>query len=371
MPTVSHIQETVDDRYYERGGEDPLPPRLLACPICSEELPDETALAVHLGSDHPLSAPRLLLDGGLVVGERILHRPIDPQALAVANASRLLVAVNGAPSETWTLQDLRDALAGDDVLNLDVELFNDRSADGIAAKDRVRLRLDVPDPEELAVADASFQRLLASERLDEHRLDEYAEETKELTRAGRYASALHEYATALLVKDRARGTGEALSFHSHREKHQRALDTLRHFPERPIARAVCGFVRFELNDIHGADSGVVELDRCVAALREFAGRADEQRDHKPTGPAVGRCPTDDTTNTILSSWEQPSAVDTLLTLASGSTTTPEDAAKCRALALRLVAHDTSRALTIARGLSNDPVFGAAATAIIEDGGHDG
>src|SRR4051812_45448446 len=130
MPTYGFIQETVDDRFHERGGERPRPPRVIPCPVCSTELGDESALAEHIGSAHPLSAPRLVIDAGVVVGERVLHRRPAAETVEVANATELFVSQNGGPVEPWSVAGLRDTLAGSDSLVLDVTLNNRRAGDG-------------------------------------------------------------------------------------------------------------------------------------------------------------------------------------------------------------------------------------------------
>src|SRR5690349_21365269 len=111
MPTYGFIQETAEERFYERGEAAPRAPRTVPCPVCGENLSDETALAAHLGAAHPLSSPRLLLAGDVVVGERILHRRMNPADLAVVNSTELLVAENGGSFRPWSTQALREALA--------------------------------------------------------------------------------------------------------------------------------------------------------------------------------------------------------------------------------------------------------------------
>jgi hypothetical protein len=91
MPTYGYIHDTVEDRFYERGGDTPRAPLVLLCPVCGEQVQDQRALAAHLGSAHPLDAPRLLIDGAVVVGERVLHRHLAPDAVEIANTNELLV----------------------------------------------------------------------------------------------------------------------------------------------------------------------------------------------------------------------------------------------------------------------------------------
>ncbi|MEJ7784052.1 MAG: hypothetical protein WKF96_04545 [Solirubrobacteraceae bacterium] len=371
MPTYDYIRETVEERFHERGSAGPRPPRQLPCPICPELLADEAALAEHLGSAHPLSSPRLLVGGDVVIGERIFHRRSHPGTLEVANATEISVSENGGPSQPWSIAALRDTIAEASSVVLDVTLRNRRAGDGASAGDHVRLRLDIPDPAAVEAADRCFEELIACEELDEHRLDRFVDAVAESPGAARYGSALHEYGVALLIKDQARGTADSLPFAAHREKLQRSLGVLRHFPERPVARAVCGFIRFALNDFADGNprTGVRELDGCMDALGELAsmGAPRPRSRMVPRSDVVGRCPTDHATSFILDRWDLSAATQELVDNARAGATTPEDAAKCLALALRLV-RDTSsaRAGELARRLTNDPVFGAWARRIVED-----
>lgn len=370
MPTYDHIRETVDDRFYERGGEGRRPERVLPCPVCGKQVTDNAALSEHLGSAHPLSAPRLLIDGDVVVGERVVHHQLESAALELANTTELLVSENGGPQQPWSVAALRDTLAEAERIVFDISLRNHRAGDGAAAKEQVRLRVDVADSAALDAADRYFEQLLAHDEFNEHLLDRFVDAMSESPGADRYASALHDYGVAILVKDQAPGTRDALPFAAHREKLQRSLSVLRHFPERSVARAVCGFARFGLNDLAGGTqpSGVPELDACTSALQEIANVVPRWGLSLAVPIEVGRCPADKTTGFILDRWNDPDAAHALSAHAARGSTTPEDAAKCRALAVR---SDPREAQDLARALMNDPVFGVWATQIVEDAVADG
>ncbi len=365
--TLYFIKESADDHYYERGGESSREPTLIRCPDCGAVCADNTALATHVGSVHPLAAPRLLLSGKPVTGEYIVHRHIDMDAITIANASEILVSENGGRPQPWSAATLSSTLAEADWLILDVTLRNERLGGGAAAVERVRLRVEVADSSALVAVDERFRELLATDELDEHRLGQFADTTSMLPRAGRYASALHDYGVGLLVKDRAEGAGTALPFAAHRAKLQGTIHVLRHFSDRAVARAVTGFVRFALNDFAPTPQsfGVPPLDRCFSTLQEVLGVPSLD-----ASPAValdsGRCPTDRTTAFILDTWEADGAPGPLADRASAATTTAEDAVKCLALAICALPADDLRVGRLARRLGNDPVFGAWAGAIVEN-----
>ena len=377
MPTYGYILESVEERIHERGGEArEQGPTVIACPVCGEEHANALELATHLGGTHPLSAPRLLIDGEAVVGERVLDCHLDRGRLTVANANELLVSQDGAPAAPWSLEALRDAVAENDHALLDLELRNERAADQASATERVRLRIDVPDPRDLAAVEEAFD-VLAGAELDERVVDAFVDASREFPSAARYASALHEYAVGVLIKNRAPGTADALGFERFHEKYHRALDVLHHFPERPLACAVGGFLRFNLNDFHAhaPESGVPVLDRCCARLTSLATGSDERERRPSVAAIVGRCPADQTTSFILDCWERAevdgaveAVVGDLLERSESPAIATADAVKCRALSLSLANEigTDARLLDAARALTSDLVFGAWAAKILED-----
>jgi hypothetical protein len=377
VPTYGFIREAAEDRFYERGGEPPLPPRVVLCPVCCEEVHDQPALATHLGNAHPLGAPRLLIDGELVVGERLIHTPLSGSRLAFANASTVLVSESGGPTMPWSTTAVRDALADADRVVLDLTLRNERAGDGAVATEKIRLRIEVPAASELEEVDEEFEEHLAVNRLDEHVLDVFADATSQFASAAGYASALHEYGVAVLLKDRLPGTSDAMEPAAAQDKYQRALEVVRHFPERRIARAVAGFARFNLNDFRSPllATGIDVLDRCSEQLQQLAGqpRSSHPTDRTGGGP-TRRCPTDSATAAILDCWaaatqDPVGSLDDLLARSRSPQTLDSDAVKCRALALQLALVDAGvdpLVAELAGPLRNDIVFGAWASQILNE-----
>lgn len=377
MPTYSFIRETAEDRFYERGDSAPVRgPQFVPCPVCGVEQDDEFMLAAHLGDAHPLTAPRLLIDGETVVGERLLYRQLNEARLTVSNATSLIVRENGGPPLAWSLAALRDALAESERTVLDLELTNERAGDGATATERVRVRLDVPSAGELDEVDRLFESQLAVDELDQHAADRFADSVTDLRAAARYAGALHEYAIGVLVKDGAPGTSQALEPDVHRDKFHRALEVLRQFADRPVARAVTGFARFNLNDFRSAalPSGVSGLDSCTSRLRELAGRSSLGGEPTVEDPE-GHCPADRGSASILDLWvgagHRPAdATGEMLELSSAHSCSPADAVKLRALALSVGGHllEADQVRSLARSLANDLAFGPWALDMLDDRG---
>jgi hypothetical protein len=328
-------------------------------------------LTEHLGAAHPLAHPRLLIDGEIVVKRRTLHHRLPAGSLTLANATELIVSCDGRPSAPWTPAALEKALVNAESLVVEITLIN-RSGERTAVPETLTLTVAVPNVEDLDEADRCFEEFLAREDLDERWLDRFADATGDLGEARHYATALHQYCVAILIKDQSSGTGTALPFAEHRAKLQRALNVLRNFPERPVARAVCGFIRFSLNDFIGGTSpaGVPRLDECTAALQRAAGLTPIRVEPVAKTAEAGRCPTDTLTGLLLDGWRDPAAQPGLIALAAQGATTPDDATKCRALVLLAAPKWSKLQLDLARSLMNHPLFGPWAARIVEDAGGD-
>lgn len=367
MPTYGWVHEDAEERHHERV---PLPlplPAPIVCPECHRQVGDQAALARHLGADHPLGSPRLLLEGRIVIGERVLVRPVAGDSVLVANTSEIHVREDGRARGLWTVDDLRSSLASKRAGVLEIALTNARSSDGASATERLRLRVDVADPGAMDKVDAAFAEIIAVDEFDSPELERFASAADAISGAARYASALHQYGVALLVKDRVRGAGKAQRFAEHREKLLASLGTLRYFPERPIAKAVCGFIRFNVNDLESnrASTGVPELDRAFSALRAFVGIIDgappDEGDER-----AGSCPTDRTTGILLESCDRPEAPQILLREAESASLAPDDRTKCRVLALRALPAASGMAQELAQQLASDPVFSVGAATYLRE-----
>jgi hypothetical protein len=364
MPSIS--KEDIEERLFERGGEDPLPPAPIRCPHCGEELAAGIALMQHIASAHPRSAPRLLLDGEPLVGERKFHRQLDGYALEFENASDIRVSQDGGSGASWTEQRLRETVATTSQTVLDIVLIKRGAEGAVSPSPTVRLLFEVPDEATLAWADARFADLVSTGPIDQHSLDQYADAVGSIAGATPYASALYDYVDAVLIKDRAVGTGDFIPFAAYRDKLQSALAVLRDFPERPTARTACSLVRFNLNDFQGRSyaSGDAEIDDCIAAMRRLIGAP---RLELPPGGQdnVAIFPRDIATASILGRWNHPAAAQALAESATQSALAPPDAAKCGVLALALLPKYSPLLRQVALGLANDLTFGDVASAFLE------
>lgn len=343
-----------------------LGPVLLSCPVCKQEGPDRSWLGEHLRQAHRLDAPQLLL-AGEPAGRETAHRePIDSRLVSAVNATRIRVGVDGAAMRVVDDRALASVLAGLRDGVAEVELANER-ADGATAPRDFRVRVAVAELEHLDWVEERFADIVSADP-QIREADEFAAAVSAADTAGPYASALHGYLIALLQKDeRIRGAG--FEFEKHRSRMSAALEELRHY-RRPLARAVAGVIRFNLNLFVPPFwvAGIRELDICAIRLRSLA--SGREVNESPTGneEPVGECPVDQMTHTLLQlngdlerDDRRRSATTSLLRLAGAPRTTPADAAKARALGLwdagTALSEDQRRA---AQALVNDHLFGSFA-----------
>jgi hypothetical protein len=307
---------------------------------------------VYLGESWSDKAPQLWINGRAVIGEMLLPRSVVSEDFSLVGCDSITVSQDGAAHETWSKQRLLDVLGGDQHTILDLRLL------GSVA---VGLRLRVERPDEAAMVDVeeAFANAFSEPSgPDERGLATFASASEVSAGAATYASALHQYVTSVLIKDRAPGAGETVPFSAHTAKQKQSLAILSQFPERPLALAASGLMRFSLNDFASwaGPSGISELDDCVAALRSEIGLPNELFD-RSHGAEGGSCPADEVTSYMLLHWDDPAAASALIELAGSGDLTADDSSKARALARRLLAEGDPEWIRLSDLLAGDPVFG--------------
>lgn len=339
-------------------------PTTVTCQVCHEVGADAAWLSAHLRSAHPVAAPTLILDGRMRPPDMMIpvRGRVVAAAVETANATSLVLSVDGGPPARLSLAELRARLASIERGVAQVHLRNDR-ADGAEVSRTFKLHLAIPRGDELDAVDAAFAEAVGRQTAAED-LDRFSARVAGLRTAIAYAGALHAYLRGILLKD-GRLSGLGLEFAKHRDHLSQALHEMAFYPERPLARAIAGVIRFNLNEFPShAPSGIAELDSCAADLIALAERRQPPRDLRPIAQHGGVCPVDDSTHALLQlhrdltdASRRRAAVTSLLRLASAPRTTPADAAKARVLALgtadQLTDEEQRRA---AAALSNDHLF---------------
>ena len=276
--------------------------------------------------------------------------------------TRAGLSVDGGPVERRSAADLGVRLAAIEDGSVRIELTNER-ADGAQARRVFHLHFAVPRIDDLRAVDAAFARIVGPRTMPRR--------SRSLLAAGgqpHVGHALCRGTACIPARDsqkdgRLKGTG--LEFAKHRDHLGRALHEMAFYPERPLARAVAGLVRFNLNALPFPEpSGIPELDSCADDLARLARGAQPALATPHVVDPDGVCPVDDVTHALLQfhrdlldGSRRRAALTALLRIAAAAQTTPADAAKARALALGWTSEltDDERRRTAA-ALANDPLL---------------
>lgn len=305
MPTLTWIQERAEKRM---DGAVPSPQSHRTCPMCPKEFVGsdgadvDRKLAEHLGSEHPLERPVLLIKGRFAAREETVRIHLRSADILIKNASTIEAEVDGSPrrlvSKGAAIRYLsRPARQQFLVLHL----ANHRNPDGAVATAEYRIKTDIFDKHELEAVDGAFKKHLANGEPSLAGLGYFVDETDRLAPA--YRDGLWAYVQAILAKD---GRGDSLGG----EALQRAQDHLRksvhlleEFLERPVARAISACARLNLNLFaeHWRESGVPAVDQALKFFASLIGGHD--RPAFPTLPSPQesqlRCPVDNATASVL------------------------------------------------------------------------
>ncbi len=257
-------------------------------------------LIEHLRHEHPVAAPTLVVSGTVCqVGEAVpIRTSITADSVSTANVTAALLSIDGKPVGPMTPNEIGSRLAAIKTGAVRVQLFNER-ADGACSCCTIDFRFLIPSADELNAVDDLFARVVG-QKITLTSLDDFADGGDDQAGGARpYADGLHSDLRGILQKDGGL-IGTHLPYATHRDHLGRALHELVQYPSRPLARAVAGVIRFNLNVFNEVvPSGIPELDACVTDLAAFS-RGEASRDPKRT-PAEegGVCPVDDATHTLI------------------------------------------------------------------------
>src|SRR4051794_40119123 len=97
MPTVGWIQETAEERFFERGDDAaPRLPETFPCPICGAEFETVLACSWHVNDRHPLERTLLFIRGLPAPATVVVRSPLRPHELSFENCHVIRARRNGA-----------------------------------------------------------------------------------------------------------------------------------------------------------------------------------------------------------------------------------------------------------------------------------
>ena len=341
-------------------------PIFYRCPYCNRHEVSEAGLQNHVVTSHPIERPTLLLRGVAAESQIRLRRLVTASDFHTLHCGSASLSINGRPSKTFDAKKLSDVLSKQIDCEISIQLHGQgRSA---AASSTYEIHIVVPDETHLDKADRLFLADLAKNDVGLRDVEKFAADSAALDSCKDYASGLTDYVLGMLIKDQSGNV--SLEFKEYVAKHQSALALLSNF-DRPLARIVCTFIRFSLNDFLSpfVTCGVDKLDASIAFFVERCGIPNAQISNNSTLASLksrNLCPVDQTSFVLLAGasdlWTMQNMsplADKVVAISDRQGVSGYDRAKAYVL---LAEHfertqNTLKAASAARMLSNDPVFG--------------
>ena len=304
MPTVGWILENTVDRFWESRARPVVhSARAFVCGNCRRTFAGQRQLVQHLAMAHPLPVPTLFVRGHPLLRRNVLRSRFKSHDVDVLECTSSAVRIDGAPwrdLETAALAeklaDLRDAV-------VEIRLFNDRSQDGTRSMSEYHVRLRHAEADTLDQIDEYFLRTLVVEEVSHAAIARFEALLPPSSPEREYGAALGDYVLGILLKERRTPPKAPIDFAEFASKMKGALEILHEF-DRPVALAVAGAIRFNVNDFH--DYGVrgpAEVVRALSLFRALAGY-DTIEDIRQVTVRVPEqapiCPVDHLTHLLLS-----------------------------------------------------------------------
>lgn len=300
MPTLGWIQETAVERYLT-GTEQPLvdPNPSVPCPHCDRLFFTVDDLSEHLGIDHPLSIPIILIGSRTAGKENVVRQKAQKGFFRLLNCTSCAISKDGSAMTQIDPIEIPIRLAAERDSTCDIILSNERTEDGNVASTSVRISFRAPDEKVLEVIDSEFVRRLAVDHPRISDVDDFRRACSQSPAAIDYASALGDYVIGLAIKERHPDVGVFLDFEDYKPKFTSALDVLQGF-SRPVAQSVAAVIRFDFNDFSTAPAKVPDLACAQEFFRSFLHKSATKPASKGDDiPHESICPVDIVTFRIL------------------------------------------------------------------------
>ena len=250
MPTVGWIQETAVDRYWERGGlgdQYPPTPTIHYCPYCTRQFESARGLSTHISVDHPVERPIIFIGNRAAFSEQTIRTPLSKNDIDFTHVHSIRVIKDGGELREWTPNELKKHLSGNENAHYSITLVNSDPQNERSVEANYIIKVKIADQAELDAVDEYFINMLAIDDVRMSDVRRFSDSCTKYRGADEYSNALAVYVMGVLIKDQNENTGISRPLSVYKEKMQQALETLHDF-DRPIPRAICASVKFNLND---------------------------------------------------------------------------------------------------------------------------
>jgi hypothetical protein len=181
--------------------------------------------------------------------ENVVRAPISQSDVELFQCTYCDIQIDGGAWQRVERKDFRGLFAGTQNSTWNVRLAHNRPEDGSSTEERYEIRFRIPNNSALNFIDECFVRLLVRNDLRHSDLEKFENDLPIDTPAREYGGALGDYALGIMLKERRVPPRSLMGFDEFAVKMRSALEVLRHF-KRYVPLAVCGSVRFILNDFH-------------------------------------------------------------------------------------------------------------------------
>lgn len=352
---------------------------MFVCPFCRSNFPTPKQLDDHVHQAHTVKRPFILFSGQEPRADDVLRTSHSPLSIQTFNCDQMRASFDGEMFAGISSNELTKRLRNLQWASIRIELQNSGDRLTQPVVQRYRLTLIAPSDRSLGEVDRRFLDTLGTSDVCMNAVSRFYEMTRDPP-ISEYAEALGDYVRSVLLKDDDPRTGVSTRLHHHHEVQNKALNVLIMY-QRPLAKALCCVLRFNLNDFSqwNEPSGFADLDGAFALLGPLSRPSGDIRvsmKKKTEGDYSQRIPIDFGTNSIaelaklsvtMSRWGSD-AENHFLALTEKAATDSLDRTKTRAIwastALRLGANSSARrALQM---LDDDPTFGSWANQILDE-----
>lgn len=312
MPTVGWILEDAIERFWEgqpKAAPVHVPRPVFVCKRCGKKLYSAEDLRCHFNLEHPLELPALYVRGEPLLRESVLRAPVKEGDVELVQCTRCEVQTDGSAWCALSLPEFRRRFAQPDNSTWNVRLIHERALDQARTEEEYHIRFRIPGTAALNTVDAAFVRTLVLEELRHSDLEQFQAHLPSDAPAREYGGALGDYALGIILKERKSPPHAPVGFEEFAVKMRSALEVLILF-NRPVALAVSGSIRFNLNDFHDHGTRTAsELETGLRFFRDITGQvAGETQTHAPSGQGPPSrhaiCPVDRVSHCLLSACDR-------------------------------------------------------------------
>ena len=255
MPTLSWIQETAIDRYYETGfkRENSLQQVFYSCRQCSKTFPSIYLRDQH-ELEHPIKNPMLRIQGKEIIGNQcVITRSVTHDDIEFYYIDNIEINDNKS-----TIDELRNILSNEDNNCYNITYSN---RDGI--KKKIIIQIDIAKESEIFKVDEYFKKYFSNDNFNGKEIENFRIAVKDLHSVNRYVHGIVSYLHGIMAKDKRT---IRIKFEDFFSKFNQATDSLKSY-STSLATAIKCIISFNFNDFKSIPIGITSIDKATLFFR--------------------------------------------------------------------------------------------------------